>query len=47
MGKFLSLLLIGSGLAAGVAMYYLQVYGFYDEVTATPGQDVVLLPVGE
>lgn len=47
MGKFLSLILIGSGLAAGVAMYYLQIYGFYDEVTTNPGQDVVLLPVGE
>lgn len=47
MGKFLSIILIGSGLAAGVAMYYLQVYGFYDEVALKPGEDVVLLPLGE
>lgn len=47
MGKFLSIILIASGLAAGVAMYYLQVYGYYDEVTANPGQDVVLLPLDQ
>lgn len=47
MGKFLSVILIVSGLAAGAAMYYLQIYGFYDEVAAKPGQDVVLLPIGE
>ncbi|KPD13116.1 DUF6446 family protein [Phaeobacter sp. 11ANDIMAR09] len=47
MGKFLSIILIASGLAAGAAMYYLQVYGYYDEVTANPGQDVVLLPLDQ
>jgi hypothetical protein len=45
MGKLLSIILILSGLAAGAAMYYLQVYGFYDEVAQQPGQDVVLVPL--
>ena len=45
MGKFLALILIVSGLAAGGAMYYLQVYGFYDEVALQPGRDVMLVPL--
>ncbi|CUH75442.1 hypothetical protein TRM7557_00389 [Tritonibacter multivorans] len=45
-GKLLSVILILSGLLAGAAMYYLQVYGFYQSVDARPGQDVVLLPLG-
>lgn len=47
LGKFLAIVLVVSGLAAGGAMYYLQVYGYYDEVTLKPGQDVVLLPLGK
>ncbi len=46
LGKFLTVLLLGSALAAGAGMYYLQVYGYYDEVALTPGEDVVLLPLG-
>ncbi len=45
MGKFLALLLGGSALAAGIGMYYLQVYGFYEDVALAPGQDVVLTPL--
>jgi hypothetical protein len=45
-GKILAVILIASGLLAGAAMYYLQVYGFYEDVTADPGRDVVLLPLG-
>ncbi|UWQ61705.1 histidine kinase [Leisingera caerulea] len=45
MGKLLALILIVSALAAGGAMYYLQVYGFYDEVALQPGRDVVLVPL--
>lgn len=26
-------------------MYYLQIYGFYEEVAADPGRDVMLLPL--
>ncbi|MFS4582339.1 DUF6446 family protein [Phaeobacter sp. C3_T13_0] len=47
MGKFLSLILILSGLLAGGAMYYLQVYGYYKEVALQPGRDVMLVPLGE
>ncbi len=32
MGKFLAVLLVGSAVIAGFSMYYLQVYGLYDEV---------------
>jgi hypothetical protein len=32
MGKFLAVLLISSAVVAGFSMYYLQVYGFYEEV---------------
>jgi hypothetical protein len=32
MGKFLAVLLLGSAAIAGASMYYLQVYGLYDEV---------------
>ena len=45
MGKFLALILILSALAAGGAMYYLQVYGFYEDVQVQPGRDVVLVPL--
>ena len=45
-GEILSIILIVSGLVAGIAIYYLQVYGFYDDVVEKPGQDVVLLPIG-
>lgn len=36
-GKILGGAILISALIAGVAMYYLQVYGFYDEVEYTPG----------
>lgn len=44
MGKFLAVLLVGSAFGAGIFMYYLQVYGFYDEVV---GGDVQLVSVVE
>lgn len=40
MGKFLTILLLACGLIAGGAMYYLQVYAFYDEVPADGATDV-------
>ncbi|WP_171098379.1 DUF6446 family protein [Ruegeria sp. HKCCD7255] len=43
-GKLLAIILLASAALAGGAMYYLQVYGFYYEVEAQPGQDVTLLP---
>ncbi|QAX30465.1 DUF6446 family protein [Leisingera sp. NJS204] len=45
MGKVLALVLILSALAAGGAMYYLQIYGFYDNVELQPGRDVMLMPL--
>ena len=45
-GKILSVVLVASGLAAGGAMYYLQVYGFYQNVALQPGRDVMLVPLG-
>ena len=41
MGKVLGIMLILSGVVAGAAMYYLQVYAFYEEITASD-DDVVL-----
>ena len=32
-GKIAGVLIVGISLIAGIAMYYLQVYGFYDEVS--------------
>mgnify|MGYP000016458188 CR=1 FL=1 len=32
-GKLIGILLVGLGLIAGAAMYWLQVYAYYDEVT--------------
>ncbi|MEL7012996.1 MAG: DUF6446 family protein [Pseudomonadota bacterium] len=42
MGKVLSILILGSALIAGVALYYLQVYHFYEEVLPTGEDDVRL-----
>ena len=42
MGQFLAGFTVLSALLAGGAMYYLQVYAFYDEVTPT-GEDVKLV----
>ncbi len=41
MGKVLGIMLVLSGLIAGGAMYYLQVYAFYEEVTASD-EDIAL-----
>ncbi len=46
-GKILAVILVASGLLAGAAMYYLQVYGFYDDVTPEPFYDVLLQPLGD
>lgn len=42
MGKFLSILIVGSAVFAGVALYYLQVYHYYEEVVPTGVDDVQL-----
>ena len=33
-GKIIGVLIVSSAILAGAVMYYLQVYGFYEEVTA-------------
>ncbi|KIC44645.1 histidine kinase [Ruegeria sp. ANG-S4] len=45
-GKLLAIILLVSALAAGIGMYYLQIYGFYYEVEPNAGQDVVLIEQG-
>jgi len=45
MGKFLAALIIVCAVGAGAVMYYLQVYGYYEEVELHPGEDVVLVPL--
>ncbi|MDE4134053.1 DUF6446 family protein [Phaeobacter sp. QD34_3] len=45
LGKVLAIILGISALVAGASMYYLQVYGFYEDVTLQPGRDVVLTPL--
>ena len=35
-----------SGLVAGAAMYWLQVYAYYAPVVFVPGQEIVLTPIG-
>ena len=44
-GKVIVSILVASGVVAGAAMYYLQVYGFYDEVPATGDDDVLVTSV--
>ena len=41
-GKILSAIIVVCAIAAGIAMYYLQVYAFYEEVTPTGTDDVQL-----
>ncbi len=40
MGKFLAILIVLAAILAGGALYYLQVYAFYEEVPATGAGDV-------
>jgi hypothetical protein len=42
MGKFLAILLVAAALVAGVGMYYLQVYHYYEEVEPEAGRAVEL-----
>jgi hypothetical protein len=44
MGKFLAALIVICALGAGAGIYYLQVYGFYEELVPT-GEDVLLTRV--
>ena len=46
MGKILAGSIVLSALVAGVLLYYLQVYAYYDEITLAEGESVVLTPLG-
>ena len=43
MGKFLAGFIVITALVAGVSMYYLQVYAFYDEVPINRHDDVMMV----
>jgi hypothetical protein len=42
-GRLIVLLLLFCALAAGAGLYYLQIFGYYEEVTSQPGRDVMLV----
>ncbi len=44
-GKVVGGFLVLTGLVAGVAMYWLQVYAFYDEAVFEPGQEIALTSI--
>lgn len=44
-GKIAAGAIVVSSVVAGALMYYLQVYAYYDEVSAEPGKEVVLTPI--
>ncbi len=44
-GKWLRGVIVIIGAVAGVAMYYLQVYAFYEPVAFTPGDEIRLTPI--
>ncbi|MGR3323257.1 MAG: DUF6446 family protein [Pseudooceanicola sp.] len=44
MGKVLATVILVAALVAGVSLYYLQVYAFYDRLEATGPGDVLLVP---
>ncbi len=45
-GKIVAGGIVLSGLVAGAAMYWLQVFAFYVPVTFVPGQEIMLTPIG-
>jgi hypothetical protein len=44
-GKIIGGFLVLSGLLAGIAMYWLQVYAFYEPVSFAPGNEIRLTPI--
>ena len=44
-GKLVAGGIVLTGLVAGIAMYWLQVYAFYEPVSFTPGTDITLVPL--
>ena len=44
-GKIVGGFLVVTALVAGIAMYWLQVYAFYEPVAFTPGDEIRLTPI--
>ena len=44
-GKLAAGALVVTGLLAGIAIYWLQVYAFYEPVAFTPGEEIKLTPI--
>ena len=44
-GKLVAGGIVLTGLVAGIAMYWLQVYAFYVPVSFTPGTEITLVPI--
>lgn len=44
-GKVVAGFIVLSGLVAGVAIYWLQVYAFYEPASFTPGAEIRLTPI--
>lgn len=44
-GKIIAGFLVLTGLVAGIAMYWLQVYAFYEKAAFMPGQEMLLTSV--
>ena len=44
-GKIVAGGIVLIGLVAGIAMYWLQVYAFYEPVGFTPGDEITLVPI--
>lgn len=44
-GKWVGIIVLVCAAMAGAGLYYLQVFGFYQRVAATPGAEVTLAPI--
>ena len=44
-GRIIAGFLVLSGAVAGIAMYWLQVYAFYEDAAFVPGQEITLTSI--
>jgi hypothetical protein len=44
-GRIAAGVIVGTAILAGIVMYWLQVYAFYEEVAFEPGNEIRLMPV--
>lgn len=45
-GRIVAGSIVLTGLIAGIAMYWLQVYAYYEPAVFAPGQEITLTPIG-